>query len=83
MDLERGFPLERQHADANGPYSIGSFYAFILSRSEIVRLTVCARSNYEAVKANGISITSENHGKHVVIPFKGIAISLIAGKLMS
>lgn len=32
--------------------SIGSFYAFILSRSDRVRLTVVARSNYDAVKAN-------------------------------
>lgn len=31
---------------------IGSFYAFILSRSDRVRLTVVARSNYEAVRAN-------------------------------
>ena len=29
---------------------IGSFYAFILSRTPRVRLTVVARSNYEAVK---------------------------------
>jgi hypothetical protein len=32
--------------------SIGSFYAFILNRSGRVRLTVVARSNYEAVLAN-------------------------------
>lgn len=31
-------------------HSIGSFYAFILQRSDRVRLTVVARSNYEAVK---------------------------------
>lgn len=36
---------------ANG-ISIGSFYAFILSRSDRVRLTVVARSNYEAIKSN-------------------------------
>ena len=30
--------------------SIGSFYAFILERTKRVRLTVVARSNYEAVK---------------------------------
>jgi hypothetical protein len=29
---------------------IGSFYAFILERTKRVRLTVVARSNYEAVK---------------------------------
>ncbi|GKU05855.1 2-dehydropantoate 2-reductase [Fusarium langsethiae] len=48
--------------------AIGSFYAFILSRSEHVRLTVVARSNYDAVAANGISINSQNHGKHHVKP---------------
>lgn len=31
---------------------IGSFYAFILHQSTKVRLTVVARSNYEAVKSN-------------------------------
>lgn len=30
-------------------HSIGSFYAFILNRSDRVRLTVVARSNYDAV----------------------------------
>ncbi|KAI1009062.1 hypothetical protein LB504_001969 [Fusarium proliferatum] len=50
--------------------AIGSFYAFILSRSEHVRLTVVARSNFEAVSANGISIDSQNHGKHHVKPHK-------------
>ncbi|KAI0146188.1 2-dehydropantoate 2-reductase [Xylariaceae sp. FL1272] len=50
--------------------AIGSFYAFILSRVENVRLTVVARSNYDAVKSNGIQITSENHGKHVVKPYR-------------
>ncbi|QGI86818.1 hypothetical protein CEK25_013547 [Fusarium fujikuroi] len=49
---------------------IGSFYAFILSRSEHVHLTVVARSNFEAVSANGISIDSQNHGKHRVKPHK-------------
>ncbi|KAF5692968.1 galactonate dehydratase [Fusarium denticulatum] len=49
---------------------IGSFYAFILSRSEHVHLTVVARSNFEAVSANGISIDSQNHGKHHVKPHK-------------
>ncbi|KAK2126295.1 enolase C-terminal domain-like protein [Fusarium oxysporum II5] len=50
--------------------AIGSFYAFILSRSEHVHLTVVARSNFEAVSANGISIDSQNHGKHHVKPHK-------------
>lgn len=50
--------------------AIGSFYAFILSRSENVRLTVVARSNYDAVKDKGLTITSENHGHHVVTPYR-------------
>ncbi|KAI0857096.1 2-dehydropantoate 2-reductase [Xylaria cubensis] len=52
--------------------AIGSFYAFILSRAENVRLTVLARSNYEAVRANGLTISSENHGNHTVRPFQVI-----------
>jgi hypothetical protein len=32
--------------------SIGSFYAFILHRADRVRLTVVARSNYDAVVKN-------------------------------
>ncbi|KAI1340166.1 2-dehydropantoate 2-reductase [Xylariaceae sp. FL0016] len=50
--------------------AIGSFYAFILSRSQNVRLTVVARSNYDAVKSKGIAIHSENHGQHTVQPYK-------------
>ncbi|CAI7571195.1 unnamed protein product [Penicillium glandicola] len=50
--------------------AIGSFYAFVLSRSDRVRLTVVARSNYEAVKANGITIHSENHGQHTFHPYR-------------
>ncbi|KAJ5499392.1 Ketopantoate reductase ApbA/PanE [Penicillium expansum] len=50
--------------------AIGSFYAFILSRSNRVRLTVVARSNYEAVQANGITINSENHGQHTFHPHR-------------
>ncbi|KAI2725921.1 hypothetical protein CBS147332_2808 [Penicillium roqueforti] len=50
--------------------AIGSFYAFILSRSDRVRLTVVARSNYEAVQANGININSENHGQHNFRPHR-------------
>ncbi|KAJ5773772.1 hypothetical protein N7457_008668 [Penicillium paradoxum] len=72
----------------HGLGAIGSFYAFILSRSGRVRLTVVARSNYEAVQANvsvslenrcldinrcarkGITIDSQNHGRHVVRPHR-------------
>ncbi|OJD40675.1 2-dehydropantoate 2-reductase [Diplodia corticola] len=50
--------------------AIGSFYAFILSRAPKVRLTVVARSNYAAVKEKGLTIDSQNHGKHVVHPFE-------------
>ncbi|PYI00520.1 ketopantoate reductase family protein [Aspergillus sclerotiicarbonarius CBS 121057] len=48
--------------------AIGSFYAFILHRSHRVRLTVVARSNYTAVKENGILLKSANHGEHRVHP---------------
>lgn len=48
--------------------AIGSFYGFILSVEPRVRLSVVCRSNYDAVKANGLSIDSEVHGKHTVIP---------------
>ncbi|BCS18622.1 ketopantoate reductase family protein [Aspergillus puulaauensis] len=44
--------------------AIGSFYAFILSRSDRVRLTVLARSNYDSVQKNGILLQSQNHGEH-------------------
>ncbi|KAL2813486.1 ketopantoate reductase PanE/ApbA-domain-containing protein [Aspergillus cavernicola] len=44
--------------------AIGSFYAFILNRCDRVRLTVVARSNYDAVVKDGISIDSKNHGQH-------------------
>ncbi|KAI5861986.1 2-dehydropantoate 2-reductase [Durotheca rogersii] len=50
--------------------AIGSFYAFIISREPRVRLTVIARSNYDAVKENGLEITSQKHGNHVVRPYK-------------
>ena len=44
--------------------AIGSFYAYILQKSDQVRLSVVARSNYNAVKSNGLTIKSENHGEH-------------------
>ncbi|KAI0023662.1 ketopantoate reductase PanE/ApbA-domain-containing protein [Xylariomycetidae sp. FL0641] len=50
--------------------AIGSFYTFILSRNERVRLTVVARSNYDAVSSNGISVNSGNHGEHHIRPHK-------------
>ncbi|KAE9364575.1 2-dehydropantoate 2-reductase [Stipitochalara longipes BDJ] len=53
-----------------GAGAIGSFYAFILNRAPDVRLTVIARSNYEAIKANGITLDSEIHGKHLFRPYK-------------
>ncbi|KAH8887604.1 2-dehydropantoate 2-reductase [Thozetella sp. PMI_491] len=59
--------------------AIGSFYAFILSRSENVRLTVVARSNYDAVKTNGLKIESGNHGEHLVKPYKVVKTAAEAG----
>lgn len=48
MVSERKSPVPQY--SSTDPSSIGSFYAFILSRSDRVRLTVLARSNYESVK---------------------------------
>lgn len=52
----------------HGLGSIGAFYAFILQKSSTVRLSVTARSNYEAVKANGLLMQSDNHGEHRFYP---------------
>jgi 2-dehydropantoate 2-reductase len=60
--------------------SIGSFYAFILSRSKRVRLTVVARSNYDAVRKNGLHIKSANHGEHIVQPVKVVKTPAEAGE---
>ncbi|EXJ89776.1 2-dehydropantoate 2-reductase [Capronia epimyces CBS 606.96] len=60
--------------------AIGSFYAFILDRSKRVRLTVVARSNYEAVQKNGLHIKSLNHGDHVVRPAKVVKTPAEAGE---
>ncbi|KAJ3536410.1 hypothetical protein NM208_g5715 [Fusarium decemcellulare] len=60
--------------------AIGSFYTFILSRNDQVRLTVVARSNYDAVKANGIQITSQNHGQHHFRPHKVVKTVAEAGQ---
>ncbi|ATZ53174.1 hypothetical protein BCIN_09g00580 [Botrytis cinerea B05.10] len=48
--------------------AIGSVYAFILSRVSNVRLTVVARSNYQAVKENGLKLISQNHGENTFHP---------------
>lgn len=50
--------------------AIGSFYAFILQKNPRVRLSVCARSNYEVVKNNGVTIRSKTHGEHTFRPVK-------------
>ncbi|KAG9525478.1 OPT superfamily oligopeptide transporter, partial [Aureobasidium melanogenum] len=46
--------------------AIGGFYAFLLSRDPSVELSVVARSNLEAVKKNGMTIHTLNHGSHNV-----------------
>ncbi|KAL1953775.1 hypothetical protein VTO42DRAFT_2272 [Malbranchea cinnamomea] len=61
--------------------AIGSFYAFILDRSDSVRLTVVARSNYEAVTSKGITIKSQNHGEHVVKPYKVVKTPAESGQI--
>ena len=42
-------------------------------------MTVVARSNFEAVNANGLRIISENHGEHIVRPFKVVKKPIEAG----
>jgi hypothetical protein len=56
---------------------IGSFYAFILSRSDRVRLTVVARSNYDSVCANVSPFALAGSKKKWVdwSPDKGITIN--------
>ncbi|CAK4032925.1 2-dehydropantoate 2-reductase [Lecanosticta acicola] len=46
--------------------AIGGFYAFILAQNPNVSLSVIARSNYEAVKQNGLQLISQTHGTHQV-----------------
>ncbi|KAK4503250.1 hypothetical protein PRZ48_006678 [Zasmidium cellare] len=46
--------------------AIGGFYAYILSKNPNVSLSVIARSNYDAVKQNGLQIQSALHGTHTV-----------------
>ncbi|KAM0273610.1 hypothetical protein ACHAQH_008204 [Verticillium albo-atrum] len=60
--------------------AIGSFYAFILSRTPRVRLTVVARSNFAAVKERGIIMNSENHGQHTIVPRKVLRTVAEAGE---
>ncbi|KAL4891824.1 ketopantoate reductase PanE/ApbA-domain-containing protein [Aspergillus ambiguus] len=60
--------------------AIGSFYAFVLQRCPRVRLTVVARSNYEAVKSNGVFIDSANHGEHRFHPHQVIRLPSEASK---
>jgi hypothetical protein len=54
MELEREIPASTVYTgfELTQLCRIGSFYAFILNRAPTVRLTLVARSNYEAVKAN-------------------------------
>ena len=59
--------------------AIGSFYAYILQKSDQVRLSVAARSNYDAVKANGLTIKSDNHGEHSFRPAAVLRSSAEAG----
>lgn len=63
--LERKIDSTHTNLDvANDVFSIGGFYAFILSKNKNVSLSVIARSNYEAVKQNGLHIESKTHGNH-------------------
>ncbi|PPJ52163.1 hypothetical protein CBER1_10029 [Cercospora berteroae] len=43
--------------------AIGGFYAYIIGKNKNVSLSVIARSNYDAVKQDGLKIDSDVHGK--------------------
>lgn len=60
--------------------AIGSVYAFILNRNPRVRLSVCARSNYDVVRENGMTIRSKNHGEHNFMPAKVLRTPAEAGQ---
>lgn len=47
-------------------YHVQGFYAFVLSRCENVSVSVIARSNYDAIKKDGLKIESQNHGTHQI-----------------
>ncbi|OCH92756.1 ApbA-domain-containing protein [Obba rivulosa] len=42
--------------------AVGAIYSLILKRSGLARVTVVARSNYEAVQAHGLDIRSQKYG---------------------
>ncbi|KAI0630443.1 6-phosphogluconate dehydrogenase C-terminal domain-like protein [Trametes polyzona] len=44
--------------------AVGAIYSFVLKRSARARVTVVARSNYEAANARGIDIKSRKYGEH-------------------
>ncbi|KAH8093866.1 6-phosphogluconate dehydrogenase [Cristinia sonorae] len=44
--------------------AVGTIYAFVLQKSGLARVTVVARSNYEAVNVDGMHIKSLKYGEH-------------------
>ncbi|TBU39322.1 ketopantoate reductase PanE/ApbA C terminal-domain-containing protein [Dichomitus squalens] len=44
--------------------AVGAVYSFILKNNGRARVTVVARSNYEAVRANGMNLHSRKYGDH-------------------
>ncbi|RVX74879.1 hypothetical protein B0A52_01156 [Exophiala mesophila] len=51
-----------------------------MARAKPVRLSVVARSNYDAVKKNGVTISSMNHGRHHFAPFQVLKTPAEAGQ---
>ncbi|CAN6602591.1 hypothetical protein TRVA0_002S01398 [Trichomonascus vanleenenianus] len=52
----------------NGLGGVGGVYAYVLQKSNLVNLSVIARSNYAPVKEQGLKFKSTIYGDHVVSP---------------
>lgn len=56
-----------------GAGAVGAFYAGRLAQVSNVQVSVICRSNYQAVHANGFSITSPKYGPHTFVPYRTFA----------
>ncbi|KAF7969656.1 hypothetical protein HWV62_26696 [Athelia sp. TMB] len=45
--------------------AVGSIYSLVLKRSNLVRVTAVARSNYDAIERDGLHIKSTRYGEHI------------------
>ena len=60
--------------------AIGSFYAFILNEAPNTKVTVCARSGYDAIKKDGLQFKSnwEKFGTRDNYKFHGGALRVVS-----